>query len=301
MGQIYHGQHDNKTVMEWLTPYIQVAKLPLCLMVAFSAAFGYVMASPVPSVHLLSCTFAVLLLAAGAASYNSLQEKKSDGLMNRTRKRPLVVNAVTSTNVAIQASFLIFLGLFLLLIVFEKVGPMVVGVAAVIIYNVVYTNLKRVTVFSIIPGAICGALPPYIGWLAGGGDPLAYSAAILFLLFVLWQIPHFFLVLLNHKSDYARSVTPNMLKLLHESGLRRLFVTWVGALAACMLFFPVIPSTISNLDRGLICANALVLFAVFVQQLFFRTTPHYRFLFIYLNFSIFFIMFVIIAGNLGKG
>jgi heme o synthase len=300
MGGTCQVPQDKKSIFDGLLPYLRVAKIPLCMMVAFSASFGFVMASPMISLQLFMCTFAVFLLSAGAASYNSFQEKDSDGLMARTKNRPLVVKEVIPFHAAVQASVLIFFGLLLLVAGFDGGGPALVGLISVIFYNFLYTKLKRTTVLAIVPGAICGALPPYIGWLSGGGHPFAYSAAIIFILFVLWQIPHFFLVQLNHKSDYVNSMSPNMLKMLQEGGLRRLFVTWIGALSACMLFFPVIPGIISNVEKVFICGNAILLFVLFVIQLFYSKNPNYRFLFIYLNFSIFFIMFIVIVGKLGQ-
>ncbi len=294
----YPVQRENVPVSLEFVSRLRLAKLPLCLMVAFSSVFGYVVASPVYSLQLVLCTVGVLLLAAGGASYNSLQEIRFDALMERTKNRPLVQGDLSGRQAAFQSIIFVVCGLALLFVSSESAGPAIVGVIAIILYNFVYTKLKAITVLAIIPGAICGALPPYIGWLAGGGSFFDYPALLLFVLFVLWQVPHFFLVLLNHKKDYVSSVLPNMLKLLRESSLRRIFISWIGALAVIMLTFTVLPNVVSPFGRILICGNAIFLFLLFAVQLFCTKTPNYRFLFLHLNFSIFLIMFIVCIGSI---
>ena len=107
---------------------------------------------------------------------------------------------------------LLLAGLIVLLGVNETLSPVLVAIFAVILYNGVYTPLKKKSVLAIIPGAFCGALPPYIGWLSGGGGVISYTAVLLIVLFVLWQIPHYLLVLLTFKDDYEKSSLPNFLK-----------------------------------------------------------------------------------------
>ncbi len=297
MGCTYPAQRENVPVSLELVSRLRLAKLPLCFMVAFSSVFGYMVASPVYSLQLVLCALGVLLLSAGGASYNSLQEICVDALMERTKNRPLVQKQLSIRQAALQSIIFVVCGLGLLFISSESAGPVIVGGIAIILYNFVYTKLKTITVLAIIPGAVCGALPPYIGWLAAGGNYFSYPALLLFVLFILWQVPHFFLVLLNHKKDYVCSDIPNMLKLMRESSLRRIFISWVGALAAIMITFTVLPNTLFPFGRILICGNAIFLFFLFVVQLLCRETPNYRFLFLHLNFSIFFIMFIVCIGN----
>ncbi len=301
MGKSYPVQRKKSASVITLEPHLRLAKLPLCLMVSFSTAFGYLFAKPTYSAELFFCTIGVLLLATGAASFNSIQEIQYDALMERTKDRPLVQKRLSVFQAAIQAVFLIVSGGSLLFFSLDSVGPAVVGILAIILYNLIYTKLKSITVFAIIPGTICGALPPYIGWLAAGGDVLSFGALLLFVLFVLWQVPHFFLVLLRHKKDYVNSNLPNVLNKLGESRLRRVFITWIGALAAIMLIFSVMPNGGPVLGRFLICLNAIVLFSLFVVQLIFMQRPKYRYLFLHLNISIFLVMFIISAGAVMNG
>ncbi len=286
--------HRNETyyVCKFL-PRLHLAKLPLCLMVAFSSAFGYTLALPVINIQLFSCAMAVLLLATGAASYNSLQEIRFDALMERTKNRPLITHKLTEKQALTQAISLAVCGIIVLAGSSQSVIAVGVGISALLIYNFVYTLLKKKTVLSIIPGALCGAFPPLIGWLSGGGAFFSFQALLVVILLILWQVPHFFLVLLNHKKDYLESVSPNMLQMLKENSLQRIFISWIGALAVIMITFTVIPNKLSDIGRVCICVNALLLFLVFVNNLFLRRSPNYHYLFFHLNFSLCFMMVVV--------
>ncbi len=73
------------------------------------------------------------------------------------------------------------------------------------------------------------------------------QASLLVILLIFWQVPHFFLVLLNHKKDYLESVAPNMLQMFKENFLQRIFISWIGALAVIKITFTIIPIKLSNL------------------------------------------------------
>ncbi len=296
MGCIYPVERRESYVTLQIISFLRLAKLPLCLMIALSAMFGFIMASHSYSLQLLYATLGVLLLASGGATWNSLQEIHFDARMERTRGRPLVKKELSPFKAKVQTFILLIAGILLLKASTNSYWPTLVGGSGIILYNLVYTQLKSKTSLAIIPGAICGALPPYIGWLAGGGGVLSYKAFMLFCLLILWQVPHFFLVLLNYKKDYLDGVIPNILMIVKENSLRRIFITWIGALSAMMLIFTVMLNELSLVGRILISGNALVLFTFFAMQMVVIKRPNYRFLFMHLNFSIFFIMFVVCAG-----
>ncbi len=276
----------------------EIAKLPLCMLVAFSALFGYAFAAQGISTPALPVFFSVLLLACGGASFNSYQERKRDGFMKRTHLRPLVKGSLSTSHAVIQSSVLILLGLAGLFF-FTTLSAFIAGIIGIATYNLVYTRLKPYSMHAIVPGAICGAVPPYIGWLAGNGDLISLNASLPVLLLLFWQIPHFFLVLLNHKNDYLESFSPNMLKRFSEPGLQRIFLPWITALAATMLTFSVIPSKLGGGGRAIIVVNAAILIILFYVQLLFSESPNYKGLFRYLNFSIFLVMLVVCLGVTG--
>lgn len=271
---------------------LSIAKFPLCALIAFSALFGHVFALQTINRQSVLVFTAVLILACGSASLNSYQERLVDALMTRTSGRPLVRQKLSTVHALVQTGFLIFCGLMLLLWS-AGVSPFVAGILGAVLYNVVYTRMKQHSLHAIIPGVLCGAIPPYIGWLAAGGELLSFQAALPVLLLIFWQIPHFFLVVLNHKSDYHGGFSPTLLQELSEHALQRIFLPWITALVVIMITFSAMPLQLSNGVRLVIIANGLALIAFFYYQMFFAVKPNYRMLFRYLNMAIFLVMAII--------
>ena len=275
---------------------LTVAKIPLCLLVSFSALFGYVFAAEDLVMEAFYVFAAVFLLSCGAASLNSYQERYADGLMSRTRKRPLVQGQLPAGLAALQSIFLLsagLVGLFLL----AGLPAFLAGFIGVFLYNIIYTKLKPLTLYAIVHGAVCGAMPPYIGWLAAGGAPFSVRAFLPVLLLFFWQIPHFFLVLLRHKPDYTGNVAPNMLSYLPEQALRRIFLPWVAALVTTMITFSVVPSMLGSWERFIIVGNGVILLGVFYYQMLCSSQPDYTLLFRHLNLSLFLLMLIICVGG----
>ena len=281
-----------------MSPSVGLAKVPLCLLIGCSTLFGYILADPVISPRMFFITSGIFVLATGAATLNSLQEYHSDGEFERTKNRPLPMGFILPCQAGAQALFLLFIGLVLIFITTQTISLVLPSVFAVILYNGVYTPLKKKTVLAIIPGAICGAFPPYIGWLGGGGKPDSYAAALLIALFVLWQIPHYWLVLLTFKEDYERSHLPNLLKQFRENSLKRLLVTWICALILVMLMFLTLPVVLAWYIRLLIILNGSLLLIVFVYITAIRKSSNFRFLFIMLNCALFLHMFILSLGRI---
>lgn len=272
----------------------QAAKVPLCLMVAFSSLFGFSYSTSMLIPGSVMVFTGVLLLSCGAATYNSLQERADDALMERTSLRPLVLKRISRRHAIYQAAVLTAAGLLLLLVL--GLSAFAAGLGGIVIYNFVYTRMKRETLLAIIPGAVCGSVPAYIGWLAAGGEALSFGALLLAVLMILWQIPHFFLVMLNHKKDYLGSKSPNILRSLNEDGVRRVFLPWLTALATSMISFAVYPANIGTAGRSFIVLNSFLLLMVFYYEMLIRRPPNYKLMFTYLNISIFILMLIVCAN-----
>ncbi len=119
------------------------------------------------------------------------------------------------------------------------------GVLALVWYNGVYTPLKRVTAFAIIPGALIGAIPPAIGWAAAGGALRSPAMLSLCLLFFLWQVPHFWMLMLIHDQDYGRAEFPTLSRHFRADQSGRLSFTWMAATAFSCAFLPVFGAVFS--------------------------------------------------------
>lgn len=281
-----------------LAACFRLAKVPLCFLVGCTTLFGYFLATPVFSIQSLIAGGGVFFLAMGAATLNSVQEKSLDAQMERTKRRPLPQGTVSPFWAFVQAIFLLFTGLaFLSTVSTGSLVPFWVALGAVLLYNFVYTPLKRKSILAIIPGAISGAMPPYIGWLAGGGGVAGFGAGLLIALLILWQVPHYWLVLLNHKEDYQGGCLPHLLEYFQEAAIKRFFCTWIGALAIVMLMFKLITLNIGTIAFALAIANSLMLSLVFLLQLVVKQKSNYKLLFIVLNTSLL-VHMVVFSGGL---
>ncbi|MCI5072768.1 heme o synthase [bacterium] len=179
----------------------------IALMVALTTALGYFLTGR----EFLTLTMFVTVLAAAIASssasiFNQILEKDTDGLMDRTRLRPLVQNQIN-----------IYLGWFIAFILAVVSGGLLwffvnpismwITLSTIILYAWVYTPLKRKTHLSTLIGAIPGAFPPVIGWVAANGQ-LDTGAFIVFAILFLWQMPHFIAIAWIYAEDYQKAGFP---------------------------------------------------------------------------------------------
>ena len=194
--------------------YAELMKLRLSLLVAFSAAFGYVLAVPGP-VDLFTLTILCVsgfLLSGASTTINQIWERDVDGLMKRTQDRPLPTERVSVG----EASRLAFItaGLALLLLA-QFTNWLTTGLAFVslLLYSFAYTPLKRISPVAVLVGAIPGALPPLLGWVAATGA-VSQEALVIFGIQFIWQFPHFWAIAWVADDDYRRAG----FKLLPSSG-----------------------------------------------------------------------------------
>jgi protoheme IX farnesyltransferase len=116
---------------------------------------------------------------------------------------------------------------------------MLLGVFTVLWYNGVYTPLKRVSAFAAIPGGVVGAVPPIIGWTAAGGEATDPRILAVAFFFFVWQVPHFWLLLLRIGDDYARAGLPTLTRVFTRAQLARIIYVWMIATAAACVSLPV--------------------------------------------------------------
>ena len=279
----------------------QIAKVPLCLLVSISALFGFLLASQRFTYQAGIIFFAVLLLACGCGSLNSYQEYRFDRLMKRTQKRPLAQGLLAPEQALSQARILIFLGLALLFLGPGNLGPVWVGVSAVILYNFVYTPLKYRSIWALIPGALCGALPPLIGWLAGSGKIDSPVILTLVVLLAVWQIPHFWLVVLENREDYQSGVLPSMIKLMPERSLRLVSVVWIAALLTIIHLLIIQLDYLPAITRLAVSIGAVLMSIYFAIKMCAPARPDYRFLFMLLNGYMLLLMILFSLGSVATG
>jgi protoheme IX farnesyltransferase len=184
--------------------YWELLKFRLSLLVAFSCAFGYTLASPTINWNTLVMLFLGGFLMSGSSiAINQVIERDFDKLMVRTRNRPLPTNRLSVIEAMVFAVACLSLGV-LILGSYTNLLTVVLSVVSMILYSFVYTPLKRVGSVAVFVGAIPGALPPLLGWVAATGV-VSHEALIIFGIQFIWQFPHFWAIAWLADDDYRKA------------------------------------------------------------------------------------------------
>jgi protoheme IX farnesyltransferase len=178
--------------------------------------------------------------------------------MMRTRFRPLVTGRLTIRSGVVISLLLLLAGLAAL-VATGHLAVMFLGLFALFWYNAVYTPLKKVTPFAVLPGALCGALPLLMGWVLAGGAMLDYPILMLCAIVVLWQVPHFWLLALAYPEDARRSGLPDLFSRIRPERLRVLSIVWIIALLVGVAFANVSGLLQADLSRIGVAAAMLLL------------------------------------------
>lgn len=183
--------------------YKLLTKFRLSSLVIFTAGVGYLLATPMFSWEsfFLLCLGGFLITGA-ANALNQVLEQDVDKLMARTAKRPLPSGRMTTNEAVLSAGLMSLVGI-IILATFNGVASLL-GMIALMSYAFVYTPMKRVSPSAVFVGAIPGALPPMIGWVAVTGN-INLEALVLFGILFLWQFPHFWAIAWIRYEDYAKA------------------------------------------------------------------------------------------------
>ena len=220
-----------------LKVFLEIIKFRITVLVTFTTGLGYILAADKISFALFYPITGIFLLACAASALNHYQERETDSLMKRTMRRPIPSGRVEPQTVLVIAGVLLFTGSAELLIT-TNLLTLCIGLATFLWYNAVYTPLKKKTAWAIIPGSLVGALPPIAGWTAAGGslgDPRIFIIA---LYFFVWQIPHFWLLLMLYADDYRTGGFPTLNEIFTTAQLKRITFSWLVATVLIAMSIP---------------------------------------------------------------
>jgi protoheme IX farnesyltransferase len=174
-------------------------------MVALSAFIGGLLAAgPGADLARVACAAACVTAAAAAASvFNQVLERDTDRLMQRTQDRPLPAGRISPRDAIFFGAALTIAGICALAWSFNLLSALL-ALSTLFAYVAVYTPLKRVSTLNTVVGAVPGAAPPLIGYVALAGAPGRWGWALFAIVFV-WQFPHFMAIAWLHRADYARA------------------------------------------------------------------------------------------------
>ena len=187
-----------------LSDYAQLGKMRLASLVVFSAAMAFLTApGPVNWMAFLWLIVGGVLTTASANSFNQVIEKDLDKLMDRTAQRPIPGSRMSAQEGLLFGVLTGVAGVFILSWLLNPASGLL-GLLSIILYTIAYTPMKRRSPFAVFIGAIPGAIPPLLGWVAATNQ-FGMGAWLLFSIQFLWQFPHFWSIAWVLDEDYKKA------------------------------------------------------------------------------------------------
>ncbi len=196
---------DSVSFSTRIQDYVQLTKFRLSSLVVFSAAMGYIIAmgNSFSWQTLFLLSVGGFLVTGSSNAFNQIIEKDLDKLMVRTANRPLPTGRMTIPEAYAAA---ISMGISGVAILWVGINPLcgILSVLSLMLYALAYTPAKKITPFSVLIGAIPGAFPPLLGWVAGRNE-IGMEALVLYAIQFIWQFPHFWAIAWVLHDDYERA------------------------------------------------------------------------------------------------
>ena len=246
-----------------ISAFIRLIRLRLSLMVTFSAMTGYFLTGNALDISFYNLFAGIFLLSAGASVLNQIQEYRQDALMQRTLHRPIPSGEASISFAVFSAILLIASGSYLLFL--NGWIPMILGLLNLVFYNLIYTPLKTRSWLAILPGALVGGVPPLIGWTSAGHYLFHPNAVFLFIFVCLWQVPHFWLLMIKYGKEYELAGFSTISRVLSEIQIKKVVFFWGVITSVFLMSFPLFGFNLKSfLLVGLIVTN------LFFIRLFYR-------------------------------
>lgn len=280
----------------WIKIISELGKVRISLPIALSALVGYTMRTNLFSGDAWMLMVGVFLMSCSSGAINHIQEYKTDALMPRTKNRPIPSGKISVKAAIIVAISFFAYGAFILLVSFPPI-VFLTSFLTLLSYNAIYTPLKKVTAFAVVPGSLVGALPPFIGWFAGGGQLIDERILWVSLFFFIGQIPHFWLLLLMFGKEYSLAGFPSLNSIFNDNQIKRLSFTWILATIATSFVVALVVLNGSVTMFFLLIYTFYLLFSLTVGILIKKDIPT-RASFLKLNFLYLLMMILLIVDSL---
>ena len=224
------------TFVQRIADVIELVKPRLVVMILITTAAGFYLSAQ--TVNWLLCLHTLIgagLTAAGVLGLNQYLERDADAQMERTQERPLPDGRMSPLMALFISAALTGSGMLYLTFLVNVLSGFVISLI-VVSYLLLYTPLKRKTSLCTLIGAVPGALPPVVGWVAARGS-LTGEAWVLFAILFLWQLPHSLAIAYIYREDYAKAGF-RLLPVIHPDGAstcRQIVVNCVALLGIGLL------------------------------------------------------------------
>lgn len=243
---------------------LALIKYKVSIAVTFTAITGYVVYAGHFDLQIITLVLGVFLLAGGSSALNECQESKYDAKMPRTMNRPIPTGKISLSNAVVVSVMFCLAGLFVLYYNFGAITAGL-GLLNLVWYNLIYTYLKRVSSFAVVPGSLVGAIPAFMGWTAAGG--YVFQPTIIFVAFFLfiWQIPHFWLLMIKYGKEYEEAGFKTINQAVNSGNLKMIIFAWVVATSFSSIIVPLFLVNISLPFFLVIFALNLAFIAIFTK------------------------------------
>ena len=281
---------------KYLKLYMELAKVRITFAVTLTTFVGYYMVDAQLDATLWWVLLGIFLLASGSAALNQYQEHDHDAKMDRTKARPIPSGAISPMHGLLVALTLTAIGSYLL---FWAAGieTMQLGLLALIWYNAIYTPLKRKSAFAVVPGSVIGAIPPMVGYVAAGGSLLDTQIMAFGFFMFMWQIPHFWLLIMKNGADYRKAGFPTISDIYNEKQLKSITYVWTAATVVSSMLLPLM-NVFNSVTLMILLSLSLVVMLVGFARIFKQEITR-KLIFKYfmgINVYLLFILGLIIAG-----
>ena len=252
--------------MQKIIYFAQLLKFRLSITVVFSAVCGYILASDELNSYILTNLILGGFLVVGSANtFNQILERNYDGLMERTKDRPLPRNNLGIYEATFFGLTIGIFGIYLLYLINPYCSYY--GISSILLYALCYTPLKRMSPISIFVGAIPGAIPYLLGWVAAYPEEQGFQmdSGILFAIQFFWQFPHFIAIAWVQHEDYKRAGFKMMIG--GEKGSKSVIVSIVSSIL--LMTVSILPFFLfeSNLNFSIVgIAICLLINLIFIMK-----------------------------------
>ncbi len=255
-----------------ISALLELSKVKITFAVALTTITGYLLARGDIDSGIILPAIGIFLLACGSSAINHYQERDRDALMERTRNRPIPSGRISPQGALLFAFILSAAGSWLLFLSSGMLG-MQLGLLALIWYNAIYTPLKKRTAFAVVPGAVIGSIPPLVGWVAAGGALADPRALFMAFFFFIWQVPHFWLLMLKYGEEYTAAGLPSITKIYSPAQIKRITFIWIVATAISALMLPAFNVVESWVVIAGLLISSVWLIGVFTRLVTIRDLP----------------------------
>lgn len=250
-------------IIENIKIFFELSKFRLSLLVSLSSIFGFLISSKSVDINeVFILLISGYLVSSSSVINNQIFERDLDKLMERTKKRPIPTDRVSIKKSIIISFTSMIVGLSLISY-YLNIYAALLSLISLILYSFVYTPMKKIGPVAVFIGAIPGALPPLIGWVASTGQ-ITLEAIIIFSIQFIWQFPHFWAIAWMYDDDYKKAG----FKLLPNKGEKNM-KTAVNIMIYTLFLIPLgLLPTIFGITGIISGAVAVLLAIIFLAQTF---------------------------------